>query len=85
MEPLQEELIVLFHAALIGRTDVVQNAIASIKSSGNFTDEEVSSFISTGRSEDNATPLHIAANFGHTDVIRALLVMIDCCYTVVGC
>jgi ankyrin repeat protein len=30
--------------------------------------------ISTGRAEDNATPLHIATQYGHKDVIRALLV-----------
>lgn len=29
------------------------------------------------RPEDGATPLHLAANFGHSDVIRALLVSIS--------
>jgi len=65
-------IIVLFHAALLGRTDVVQNAISSIKALEG--EEQTSRIISTGRPEDGCSPLHVAALFGHTDVIRALLV-----------
>ncbi|KAJ1443429.1 hypothetical protein B484DRAFT_414448 [Ochromonadaceae sp. CCMP2298] len=74
---VKEEIIVLFHAALVGRTDVVQNAITSIRSSGQG-EKYVAGAISTGR-EDGATPLHIAANFGHSDVIRALLIYYPIC------
>jgi hypothetical protein len=30
---IQEEIVVIFHAALLGRTDVLKNAIASIRAS----------------------------------------------------
>ena len=63
----------LFHASSIGRTDVVQNAIGSLRSSG-ASEQELLSLISMGRPEDDATPLHLAAAAGHSDVIRYLLV-----------
>ena len=63
----------LFHASSIGRTDVVQNAIGALRSSG-ASEEELLSLISMGRPEDDATPLHLAAAAGHSDVIRYLLV-----------
>ena len=68
-----EEISVLFHASSIGRCDVVQNAVGALRSSGT-SDEELLSLISTGRPEDDATPLHLAAVSGHSDVIRYLLV-----------
>lgn len=70
-EVIQEEIMVLFHATSLGRTDIVQNAIATIRSKN---PEEVTQIISQGRPEDGATPLHIASTMGHADVIRALLV-----------
>ncbi len=68
-----EEISVLFHASSIGRCDVVQNAVGALRSSG-ASEEELFSLISTGRPEDDATPLHLAAVSGHSDVIRYLLV-----------
>jgi len=73
MAQMQEGIIVIFHAALVGRADVVQNAITSIRSTGKFNEKEISAAISTRRSEDGASPLHIASYYGHTDVIRSLL------------
>lgn len=75
---LPEELVVLFHASLLGRTDVVQSAIASIRekaaSAGNGADNSyLSKEISVGRPDDDCTPLHVAALFGHADVVRSLL------------
>lgn len=45
-----------------------------------MTDQEIAATISTGRSEDSATPLHIAAHYGHKDVIRSLLVILSIIY-----
>jgi hypothetical protein len=56
---------------------IAQNAITSIRTNGKLSDKEVAAVISTGRAEDKATPLHIAAHYGHTDVIRSLLVRIS--------
>lgn len=69
-----EELNVLFHAAKLGRTDIVQHAIATLKKKENLSQEELLETISTPNS-DGATALHVAAFNGHSDVVRALLVM----------
>ena len=71
-EAIKEEIVVLFHAASLGRTDIVQSAISTLKSK--CSPEDVNKIISSGRPEDDATPLHIASMLGHSDVIRALLV-----------
>ncbi len=52
----------------------LQNAIAAIGGQGKRSSDEISTIISQPRVEDEATPLHIACQFGHKDVIRALLV-----------
>jgi hypothetical protein len=67
-----EEIKVLFHACAIGRTDVVQNAVSALRQGKSA--EELAKAISVKRREDEATPLHVAVNFAHNDVIRALLV-----------
>jgi ankyrin repeat protein len=61
-------------------TKFQQNAITTIRTNGKLSDKEVAAVISTGRAEDKATPLHIAAHYGHTDVIRSLLVCLSCNY-----
>ena len=74
---MSEELNAIFHASTQGRTDIVQAAIDSIRGTSptqsNRVDKTIASLISTGRAEDNATPLHVASSQGHADVIRALL------------
>lgn len=72
-EAIQEEVHVIFHAALVGRTDIIKNAIESIRETGDVTEEQIKELLSTVRAEDHASPLHIAAAAGHSDVIRALL------------
>lgn len=83
MSSIDEELAVLLHASQLGRTDIAQQAIASLKAS--FGDaEKVINLISASREYkvDNntssiGTPLHVAAHHGHSDVIRALLVRLE--------
>eukprot|EP01036_Dinobryon_divergens_P027332 gene27333-36092_t len=70
---LSEELQVLFHAALLGRSDIIKNAIASYRSTGKSSPEDIANFVSTIRPEDGATPLHVAAHGNHSDAIRTLL------------
>ena len=72
---MSEELNVIFHACMHGRTDIVQRAIESVRGGGTnpSVDDSVAQLISTGRAEDGQTPLHVAAAHGHADVIRALL------------
>eukprot|EP01041_Mallomonas_annulata_P002463 gene2463-4782_t len=71
---MEESIAVLLHASLLGRTDIVQHAISTLRSNGSKSNEDVALLISSGRSpEDDATALHIAAYSGHADVVRALL------------
>ena len=72
IEGVPEEINVLFHACAIGRTDVVQNAIAALRNGKN--EDELAECISVKRPVDEATPIHVAVKFGHNDVIRSLLV-----------
>lgn len=69
----------MLHASQLGRTDIVQQAIASLKAIIE-DDEEVVNMISLSREfkvDENTTawgtPLHVAAQHGHSDVVRALL------------
>jgi len=66
----REALVVLHHAAVLGRTDVLSEALMTLKTNGTVEYRKV---ISTGREEDGATPLHLAAHHDHKDVVRALL------------
>ncbi len=83
-----EEIAVLFQACAIGRADIVKNAIATIR--GNLPSPQagetgfslLTTAISTGRVEDDLTPLHIASQFGHSDVIRSLLVSFFPCFQI---
>lgn len=68
---MSEELQVIFFAVEKSRTDVVQQAISSLKSTSSV--EECAALISTGRAVDAVTPLHLAVEVGNADVIRALL------------
>ena len=76
---MSEELNAIFHASTQGRTDIVQAAIDSIRGSSpthdslKHSNKTIVKLISTGRAEDNATPIHVASSHGHADVIRALL------------
>jgi ankyrin repeat protein len=56
-----------------------QNAIGTLRSNKKLSAESIAKFISQQRNEDEATPLHIASQFGHKDVIRALLVSPGLC------
>lgn len=68
-----EELNVLFHAAKLGRTDIVQHAVSTLKGKEHLSQEALAERISTPN-DDGATALHIAAFNGHADVVRSLLV-----------
>ena len=72
---MSEELNVIFHACIHGRTDIVQRAIQSVRagSTNPSVEDSIAQLVSTGRAEDGQTPLHVAASNGHADVIRALL------------
>lgn len=75
IQTIEEEVTVIFHACSLGRTDIIQNAIKEIKvKCSNFTDRDISAIVSTRRQTDDLSPLHIAAIYGHSDVIRTLLV-----------
>ena len=80
MSSTEEELAVLLHASQLGRTDIVQQAISSLKSILG-DQEKVIELISASRlykvdanTEAIGTPLHVAAFHGYLDVVRALLV-----------
>mmetsp|Transcript_23747 Transcript_23747/g.23961 ORF Transcript_23747/g.23961 Transcript_23747/m.23961 type:complete len:514 (+) Transcript_23747:118-1659(+) len=69
-----EPIAVLLHASLLGRTDIIQHAISSLRANGTRTPDEISAIISSGRGPtDDVTALHIAARHGHADAVRALL------------
>jgi hypothetical protein len=68
-----EELNVLFHAAKLGRTDIIQHAVVTLKKKDNLSQGSLSRAISTPN-KDGATALHVAAFNGHADVVRAMLV-----------
>lgn len=71
---MEESLQVLFHASSLGRTDIIQHAIASLrKNNGSKSEEEIALLISAGHPEDDSTALHIASSKGHSDAVRALL------------
>ena len=67
---MSEEINVIFHAVSLGRTDVVNTAISSLRQSSAMS---VPRLISSGRAADGVTPLHLAVEVGNADVIRALL------------
>ena len=80
MSSTEENLAVVFHAAQLGRSDVVLEAISSLKTTF-CSDEKVSAYISTcmeynidEHTKDIGTPLHVATHHGNSDVVRALLV-----------
>eukprot|EP00603_Paraphysomonas_imperforata_P008233 CAMPEP_0114423204 /NCGR_PEP_ID=MMETSP0103-20121206/6025_1 /TAXON_ID=37642 ORGANISM="Paraphysomonas imperforata, Strain PA2" /NCGR_SAMPLE_ID=MMETSP0103 /ASSEMBLY_ACC=CAM_ASM_000201 /LENGTH=1099 /DNA_ID=CAMNT_0001591853 /DNA_START=45 /DNA_END=3341 /DNA_ORIENTATION=- len=69
-----EELNVLYHAAKLGRTDIVQHAVSTLREKGALSQDELVDAISTPN-DNGASALHIAAFNGHADVVRALLNM----------
>lgn len=71
-----EELAVLFHAALLGRTDVLNKVISNVRSASTNSLDKLILFISTPRPSDGCTALHIASACGHCDIVRALLVIL---------
>lgn len=71
-QTVEEAMLALFHASSIGRTDVVQSAISSIRSVHDKP-EQFDEVLSRQREEDGATALHLASLLKHADVVRALL------------
>ena len=71
LEKMSEELQVIFHAVAKSRCDVIQQAVHQLRTGTGV--HSAAQLISTGRAADNATPLHLAADIGNADVIRALL------------
>ena len=65
---LAEEILVILHASKLGRGDIINTAISSLKQA----DRQL--VLSSRRQEDDLTPLHVAAICGHADIIRLLLV-----------
>jgi hypothetical protein len=82
-DTVEEAMRALYHASLIGRTDVVQSALASIRSAVPESGESIRCIVSRQRPEDGASALHLASQFNHADVVRALL-NIDCDLSMVG-
>jgi hypothetical protein len=72
-EMKDEELHVLFHAAKLGRTDIIQHAVATLKAKKDAS-VEVADVLSSPN-EEGGTALHVAAFNGHADAVRALLVL----------
>ena len=68
----EEEITVLFHASLLGRTDILTKVISNIRSMSQDEDE-IKNILSSTRPDDGATVLHIASSCGHSDIVRALL------------
>ena len=60
-----EEIVVLFHAALLGRTDVVQNALTSLRKSLP-SNSDVANAISVGTKR-------FAYNYWHTFLLTELI------------
>ncbi len=75
-----EELNVLYHAAKLGRTDIVQHAVSTLKEKDALSVEELVDAISSPN-DNGASALHIAAFNGHADVVRALLVSLAIIFT----
>ena len=83
MPSTEEELSVLFYASQLGRSDIVREAIATLKTILD-DNEAVSNLISScseykvdENTTEIGTPLHVATSHGHSDVVRALLVSTD--------
>ena len=75
IQSIEEEIAVIFHASLLGRSDIIQNAISTIKvKCPSLIETDIAAIISTRRQTDDLGPLHIASINGHSDVIRTLLV-----------
>eukprot|EP01031_Cornospumella_fuschlensis_P041461 gene41461-50590_t len=51
----------------------LKNAINTLKQEQGCSAEEVSAVLSCTREEDGASPLHVASSYGHSDVIRTLV------------
>ena len=93
MSSTEENLVVVFHAAQLGRSDVILEAISSLKSTLG-SDEKVAAIISTcmeyqvdESTKEIATPLHVATSHGFSDVVRTLLVIgnsvtLSMCYSI---
>jgi hypothetical protein len=83
MSSAEESLAVVFHAAQLGRSDVILEAISSLKTTLG-SDEKVAAMISTcmeyqvdDNTKETATPLHVATSHGFSDVVRTLLVIVN--------
>ncbi|RYG63083.1 ankyrin repeat domain-containing protein, partial [archaeon] len=52
----------------------MQNALNTLKQEQGCSSEEITALLSCTREEDGASPLHVASSYGHSDVIRTLVV-----------
>ena len=73
MSPEEEEVAVLFQAAILGRTDILNKVVSNLRTR-NYKAEDIAHFLSLARIEDGYTSLHIASAAGHQDFVRAVLV-----------
>ena len=73
-----ENEAVMFQASEFGRTDILQHVIGTIRTNGGnvLSPSDVARCLSVRRMEDDVSPLHVAAVFGHSDAVRSLLVCI---------